>query len=662
MRKWTMEDLLSYPELDPGVQKKIYSVRKTPAIYDKIFKSKDVADVVSAIVYWNNWVVEAVPQQQGWFYKTYESWKEDLSIDRRKMIRIKNHLEKLGVITIRKQLKYDTGEPVGTDNPALNYWKLNGENLKEIIEQHLEYGVTYKMGAAKRSSGDGESVEESNIINMRMAVNGEIPAVSNGHSAAVSNGHSAVCQMVTSKTNNLTNQSNTLTTPLYTKVYNGDFRQEMPDGIPTSKSTIDTHECIHPAKEDSNGPDQVILDNNTPAKEDRIPATAGVINLEQNKEQSYTLKNKEMSVNNKNRVPPAVGIPASNSPRPPMSGKPTKKGARLSHDEVAVLDLVEYWNNLDPIPKTPEYSTCPKLTRHKVDPSGMVSKTVKEICKRLVIITQGKFNETFPDVQFYEDVTPNSNFIDHTFTKEELRQIMKAYRMYFDPDKFPSDKSRLSSSMLDFLGCVERTYKEHGVTVKKMDNRSWFHQVVHTKIKEIENISRQRASASKYEDLHTQLVLALPKGRDTPRIASQLATELFSFYERSVRITKYLYKDYNGKWFRILGSFENFYEPFIKMVTSKFDRDQLYPKHFSSRGVILSEKYPYAVEQAYDIELIPTAGRAKVIAKSRIEHLVRNGSIEMDDVLRNENGDLLYYLKSEQELIESGEILPWWNI
>ena len=341
-------------------------------------------------------------------------------------------------------------------------------------------------------------------------------------------------------------------------------------------------------------------------------------------------------------------------PTTAQNGSGSRSRHKLSPDEIKMLEIVEHWNNLPELPDTSEY-LGKKLTRHGYDLSGYANSVVKSIVERLVLIHKGKFYDTFPNVAVYNDGVEISQD-NEGLEIEDIKYVLDVYREYFDYGKGVEDKSKLSTNLLEFLGCyeVKRRGKE-----PRFENRSWFWEIYQRgpEVPELINYAwyREVVKAKYMPLLHRMQSILSEKGSPgmEPKLLPILA-KLYYQYEKSYKRTALLY-DKSADWAALMSSFQTFAFEFMEYVAG-MSFDTLYPGHFDPDKKLFKSFVEEAITKRH-IYLFPTKSFAELVARERAKDLYHP-----HEVLRDENGHQVWYSEADQMRIQREKLIPWWEI
>lgn len=352
--------------------------------------------------------------------------------------------------------------------------------------------------------------------------------------------------------------------------------------------------------------------------------------------------------------------------RPPVSPTKPTGNARLvplSPKEVPMLQVIEHWNNLPQIPDSPEYSQCPRLTKHKFDESGYVSKTVKQICELLLLIHEGNFYKANPDVQFYTKAEFDEDVVREPVPIETLNAMIEAYREYFEPGKGVADKMLLSGSLLGFIGVYEK--KRRGGSSTK-ETRSWFWQILHhgPDVPLIRDVGPLVDVVNKkYSDVVARIGTVVSESggnyaRDKQRIPFIVAG-LLAEYEYLYKTNKLFGMKSNSRWAHLFHSFQSFATVFIDFVAEKFSQG-LTAGHFSAEKKMFRRHFVQYASAEYMVPMYMTKEEAKTKTMLRAKTLIESGM--EDNWVNLPDGQPSYVFPDEYELIQSGDMMGWWQM
>ena len=349
------------------------------------------------------------------------------------------------------------------------------------------------------------------------------------------------------------------------------------------------------------------------------------------------------------------------SPKPRKALRKPLKGVHVSPEEAKYLSVVEMWNAIPPIPKIPVLENK-GLTHHTFDNSGVVSKTVKQILERLVLIGNGEFYKTNPSIATWNKVSLNDDWLNASIPIHGFAEIFKVYREYFEPGKGVSDKSQLKLSLLEFLGCytIHTRYNQDRV----FEPRSWFWEVLHrgNEVPSVINyeVYEERVKNT-YSSIENQLKSVLsdstaPRSNWDVRIKKITARLLYT-YEAVYKNTYMLYKhtDKEPAWIELMGSFENFVRIFTEYIHT-FGFKDLQPGHFDPSKKMFQNFLAYGKERE-GVILNPDKETARTLLQQRCS--VRYSA---EDVARDNGGKPLWYSFEEMNLVTTKKVNPWWDM
>ncbi|MGI6836149.1 hypothetical protein RY280_23550 [Bacillus paralicheniformis] len=118
-----------------------------PAMFIELTGDYNTASLLNQIIFWS----DKSPRKDGWFYKTYEEWTEELLLSKKQVMRSAGKLEDSGII--ERKVKRAEGSPTV-------HYKLNFDVL---IQQIQEMNIKKSIGTMESDQRELSKVTKGNF-------------------------------------------------------------------------------------------------------------------------------------------------------------------------------------------------------------------------------------------------------------------------------------------------------------------------------------------------------------------------------------------------------------------------------------------------------------------------------------------------------------------
>lgn len=356
----------------------------------------------------------------------------------------------------------------------------------------------------------------------------------------------------------------------------------------------------------------------------------------------------------------------------------------VTPQELPFLELVNHWNNeatdlahkikteRTQFPDDPAMWTISaeaasqKMSVHKVDSSGYVSKTVKKILEALVLVSEGKFFTVYPGIRLYDSI-PLRFEREDTWSIDNLKKVISGYTRFYTVGIKPIRKSDLQKSFLDWLNPSLKGSKF-------TDTRSWFWQTANTSQANMTVSLPPKEAFQRFDKggslnrLYVQVKNAVNSDRVLkPQDENYLKYNLLLMAKDASTLTHRLTLLYSGmipdEFFKTIGSGKSYIASFMAFADDKFSND-LKPGHFDVTKTTyqmfkdhLVKKYSTDTTVLY---LNPNLKTREDLARDRWYKYSRKTGIETPQSIGSHEWS--YYSKEDEIFMAQNPAhLKWWE-